>query len=158
MGTTPIEIAISITRHGFYPYCLNKYQRHISEFHVAMEKFMQVCKKLSAKAATFISHIQQRAENYLTFTHYPQTLWTHVRATNISEGINNYLETIKRNSRGHFHSERKLMVKTYLLATHLYRYKWQYPVPVFKAELHALLYEFAKKFELKLTSYTKLLI
>jgi len=54
---------------------------------VAMEKFIHVCKELSAKAAAFISHIQQRDENYLAFTRYPQTLWTHIRTTNISEGI-----------------------------------------------------------------------
>lgn len=123
-----------------------------SSYEVVIDKFMKLCQQLKNKYPAFIKHIQSRAEHYLMFTHYPHAIWGHIRTTNCVEGINNEIETIKSNSGGHFHTEREVTVKTYIMTTRLKQSKWKKPNAKFKAYIPELTIIFNKKFEQELTN------
>lgn len=123
-----------------------------SSYQTALDKFLNLCEQLRKKYPSFIKHIEERAENYLAFTHYPHAIWGHIRSTNPAEGINNQIETIKRNSGGHFHTEREITIKTWIISTNLQQTKWKHPSVRFKANLPQLIALFYQKFEGELTN------
>ena len=123
-----------------------------SSYQVALDKFMELCEQLKKKYPSFIKHIEERAEHYLAFTRYPHAIWGHIRTTNAAEGINNQIETIKRNAGGHFHTEREITIKTWIMSAHLQQTKWKHPCVKFKADLPDLMTLFTKKFEQELTN------
>lgn len=75
-----------------------------SSFEVAREKLNEIYDKLGKKYKGFMENIRQKQENFVNFAKYPHNLWGHIRTTNMAEGMNNVIETMKRNSGGYFHT------------------------------------------------------
>jgi len=96
-----------------------------NDFEVARDKFQGLLDQLREQHPAYVKHLQARLEHYLVFMHYPQEIHRHIRSTNLPEGINNLIETLKRNAGGHFHSERETRVKMKLLTDRLYQSKWK---------------------------------
>lgn len=98
----------------------------------------------------WITHLQQRADHYLRFMNYPSILRRNLRSTNLPEGVNNLIETLRRNAGGHFHTEREVTIKMKLLIDHLTKRKWKKPNPMFMYHRSALIRLFKQRFETEL--------
>jgi transposase-like protein len=85
--------------------------------------------------------------HYLAFTKYPQGLGPMIRTANAVEGINNAIETTRRNSGGYFHSEREMAVKMKIIFDNLAKTKWLNPIPKFAANLAQINHMFFERFE-----------
>jgi putative transposase len=116
-------------------------------FETALELLTTLLGQLRSKNKAWISHLETRAQNYLAFFHYPRPMHAFLRTTNFAEGINNLLETIKRNAGGHFHSERETAVKIKLAIDQLHQGKWKKAGPLYVACQHELTQLFRQRFE-----------
>lgn len=121
-----------------------------SSFEVAQEKFQNLLTLLNSDQPAYVKHLQARIDHYLAFLKYPRTVQNHIHSTNLPEGLNNLIETLKRNAGGHFHSEREARIKMKLLVDRLYASKWSKPHPIFKSNLQQLMQIFKAKFEQEL--------
>lgn len=123
-----------------------------SSFEAAKTKFLQLLDDLRPNNAAFVQHLQSRADHYLAFMKYPAAIREQIRSTNLPEGINHLIETLRRNAGGHFHSEREARVKLKLLADQLYAGPWSRISPKLSAQLQILLGLFKKRFEAEITT------
>jgi transposase-like protein len=74
-----------------------------------------------------------------------------LRTTNLPEGINNLIETLRRNAGGHFHSEREAQVKMKLLIDQLHQTRWKQQLRRLAPSLQELAQLFRKRFEEELS-------
>jgi transposase-like protein len=118
-----------------------------SSYEVALEKFTALCQTLKTNNSSYSKYLLSRVDHYLTFLQYPQELWPYIRSTNLPEGMNNLIETIKRNAGGHFHSQKELSIKMTIVIDQLHQKKWKKPIAKFKANLHELTQMFINRFE-----------
>ncbi len=95
----------------------------------------------------YANYLKERVNNYLAFTKYPQGLRPMIRTTNAVEGINNAIETTRRNSGGYFHSEREMAIKMKIIFDNLAKTKWLNPIPKFAANLAQINHMFFERFE-----------
>lgn len=123
-----------------------------SSFEAAKTRFLQVLDDLRPDNAAFVQHLQSRADHYLAFMKYPAPIREQIRSTNLPEGINHLIETLRRNAGGHFHSEREARVKLKLLADQLYARPWARISPKLSAQLQTVLALFKQRFEAQLST------
>lgn len=123
-----------------------------SSFEAAAQKFQWLLDQLRPQNRSFVDHLQQRKSHYLAFMKYPNSIRGHIRSTNLPEGINNLIETIRRNSGGHFHSQREARIKLKLLVDQLYQGRWKSPNRHITAVLQPLTTLFRQRFESELPS------
>lgn len=116
-------------------------------FESALEILTTLLGQLRPKNKAWISHLEIRAQNYLAFFHYPRPMHAFLRSTNFAEGINNLLETIKRNAGGHFHSQREAAIKIKLAIDQLHQGKWKKAGPLYVLCQHDLAQLFRERFE-----------
>ncbi len=162
---------------GFWPHCdhqlctvhlLRNAQRHLSpkdyslfleswreiiaasSLDTARSKWLALLEKIRVHHPSWVDHIQARTEQFLCFMNYPSILRRNLRSTNLPEGINNMIETLRRNAGGHFHSDRELKIKMKLLIYHLSNKKWTKPNPMIIYHRSTLLQMFSKRFEAEL--------
>lgn len=121
-----------------------------SSFDTAREKWQALLLFLNPDYSSYAQHLESRTEAYLTFMHYPRAARPNLRTTNLPEGLNNLIENIRRNSGGHFHSEREVKIKMKILFDQLYRSKWSKPHPTLVSYLQHLTQSFRKRFEQEL--------
>jgi len=107
-----------------YQFFLQRFKEILaSPVDMAREKFLALCETIEDQAPAWVRHIRERVDHYLAFTHYPDILWNHLRTTNAVEGLNNMIETLKRNAGGHFHTERETYVKMWMQISQLHQTK-----------------------------------
>ena len=117
-------------------------------FESAYSKLVNFIEEKVKKEHSFYSnYLKERVNNYLAFTKYPQGLRPMIRTTNAVEGINNAIETTRRNSGGYFHSERELAIKMKIIFDNLAKTKWLNPIPKFAANLAQINHMFFERFE-----------
>ena len=73
-----------------------------SSIDTAREKWLQLLDQLREHYPAWTEHLQARSDHYLRFMQYPSTIQRNLRSTNFPEGINNLIETLRRNAGGHF--------------------------------------------------------
>ncbi len=103
--------------------------------------------KVKKDHSFYANYLKERVNNYLAFTKYPQGLRPMIRTTNAVEGINNAIETTRRNSGGYFHSEREMAIKMKIIFDNLAKTKWLNPIPKFAANLAQINHMFFERFE-----------
>ena len=123
-----------------------------SSFEAAKARFLRLLEDLRPDNAAFVQHLQSRAEHYLAFMKYPGSIREQIRSTNLPEGINHLIETLRRNAGGHFHSQREARIKLKLLADQLYAGPWARISPKLSANLQIVLSMFKHRFEAQLTT------
>jgi putative transposase len=121
-----------------------------SSLDTARAKWLALLDALRSDYPAWITHLQQRADHYLRFMNYPSILRRNLRSTNLPEGVNNLIETLRRNAGGHFHTEREFTIKMKLLIDHLTKRKWKKPNPMFMYHRSALIRLFKQRFETEL--------
>jgi len=121
-----------------------------SSFDTAREKWQTLLLFLTPDYSSYAQHLESRTQAYLTFMHYPRAARPNLRTTNLPEGLNNLIENLRRNSGGHFHSEREVKIKMKILFDQLYRSKWAKPHPTLVSYLQQLTQAFRKRFEQEL--------
>lgn len=120
-------------------------------YEAAFQHFQNLLDALRPHNASWVKHLQERAPNYLAFFHYPRGMHPFLRTTNLPEGVNNLIETMKRNAGGHFHSEREAAVKMKLLIDQLHQTRWKHQIRRISGCLQDLAQMFQKRFEPQLT-------
>jgi len=118
-----------------------------SSMDTAREKWLKLLDKLRSDYPSWVAHLQPRTDHYLQFMNYPSHIRRNIRSTNLPEGINNLIETMRRNAGGHFHSQREAQIKMKLLIDRLMSQKWKKPNPMFKHHLPTLTRRFKQRFE-----------
>lgn len=118
----------------------------------AQTKFRALLEKLRPTNKAWVEHLEKRTAHYLVFLSFPASLRSHVRSTNLPEGINNQIENLRRNAGGHFHSKREALIKMKLLTDQLYQTKWRRSNPRLAANLARLTNLFRQRFEAELDS------
>ena len=118
-----------------------------SSIDTAREKWLQLLDQLREHYPAWTEHLQARSDHYLRFMQYPSTIQRNLRSTNLPEGINNLIETLRRNAGGHFHSEREVRIKMKLLIDRLASGKWKKPNPMIKYYLPVLTSMFQQRFQ-----------
>ena len=103
--------------------------------------------KVKKDHSFYANYLKERVNNYLAFTKYPQGLRPMIRTTNAVEGINNAIETTRRNSGGYFHSEREMAIKMKIIFDNLAKTKWLNPISKFAANLAQINHMFFERFE-----------
>jgi len=121
-----------------------------SSYDAAFQRFQSLLDTLRPKNPSWIKHLETRAEHYLAFFHYPRGTHCFLRTTNLPEGLNNLIETMRRNAGGHFHSEREAMVKMKLLIDDLHQTRWKQQLRRLSGFLQDLARLFEKRFEQEL--------
>ena len=121
-----------------------------SSYDAAFQRFQTLLSSLRSKNPSWIKHLESRAENYLAFFHYPRGMHPFLRTTNLPEGVNNLIETMRRNAGGHFHSEREAHVKMKLLIDELHQTRWKHPLRRIAGCLQDMARIFEKRFEQEL--------
>jgi len=122
-----------------------------SSIDTARSKWLALLEKLRPDYPSWVDHLQPRTDHYLRFMNYPKAIHRNLRSTNLPEGINNLIETLRRNAGGHFHSEREAKIKMKLLIDQLTHRKWAKPNPMIKHHLPTLNRIFKQRFEAELT-------
>jgi transposase-like protein len=117
----------------------------------ARTKWLALLENLRIDYPAWVSHLQPRTDHYLRFMNYPSTLRRNVRSTNLPEGINNLIETLRRNAGGHFHTQRELGIKMKILVDRLAQRKWAKPNPMIMYYRSALIRMFKQRFEAELS-------
>lgn len=125
-----------------------------SSFEAAHARFRALLEHLRPANKAWVQHLETRTEHYLTFLRYPAPIHPQLRSTNLPEGLNNQIESLRRNAGGHFHSQREALIKMKLLTTQLYDYKWSRVNPNFAGQLGALNQRFRQNFETELNPET----
>jgi len=69
--------------------------------------------------------LMEKAEHYMAFIKYPESLRKHVYTTNSVESINSLVEKIRIRSGGYFNSVEVLEINIYLQRENLRRTKWK---------------------------------
>jgi transposase-like protein len=119
-----------------------------SSFESAYSKLSNfIEEKVKKDYSFYANYLKERTNNYLAFTKYPQGLRLMIRTTNAVEGINNAIETTRRNSGGYFHSEREMAIKMKIIFDNLAKTKWSNPIPKFAANLAQINHMFFERFE-----------
>lgn len=119
-----------------------------SSFESAYSKLVNfIEEKVKKDHGFYATYLKERVNNYLAFTKYPQGLRAMIRTTNAVEGINNAIETTRRNSGGYFHSEREMAIKMKIIFDNLAKTKWLNPIPKFAANLAQINHMFFERFE-----------
>jgi len=119
-----------------------------SSFESAYSKISSfIEEKVKKDHSFYANYLKERVNNYLAFTKYPQGLRPMIRTTNAVEGINNAIETTRRNSGGYFHSEREIAIKMKIIFDNLAKTKWLNPIPKFAANLAQINHMFFERFE-----------
>lgn len=121
-----------------------------SSYDAAFQRFQSLLNTLRTNNPSWIKHLESRAENYLAFFHYPRGMHPFLRTTNLPEGVNNLIETMRRNAGGHFHSEREALVKMKLLIDELHQTRWKQQLRRLAGSLQDLARVFEKRFEQEL--------
>jgi len=121
-----------------------------SSYDAAVQRFQKLLDELRPRNPSWIKHLESRTENYLAFFHYPRGMHPFLRTTNLPEGINNMIETMRRNAGGHFHSEREAHVKMKLLIDQLHNTRWKHQLRRISGSLQDLAQLFQKRFEQEL--------
>ena len=116
----------------------------------ARTKWMALLDKLRADYPAWVAHLQARTDHYLRFMAYPSDIRRNIRSTNLPEGINNLIETLRRNAGGHFHTQREMMIKMKILIDQLAQRKWSKPNPMIVHHRAALIRMFKQKYEAEL--------
>ena len=121
-----------------------------SSFESAQTRFHTLLDQLRPNNPAWVQHLQKHTANYLTFLQYPSPIHSQLRSTNLPEGLNNQIETLRRNAGGHFHSQREALIKMKLLTDQLYEYKWTRANSTLLTQLGTLNQVFRQHFELEL--------
>jgi transposase-like protein len=121
-----------------------------SSLDTAREKWLALLEKLRANYPAWAAYLQPRTDHYLCFMNYPPILHRNLRSTNLPEGINNLIETIRRNAGGHFHTQRELNIKMKILIDQLAGRKWSKPNPMIAYHRATLIRMFKQRFESEL--------
>lgn len=117
----------------------------------ARTKWLALLEILRAEYPAWVAHLQPRTDHYLRFMNYPGILRRTVRSTNLPEGINNLIETLRRNAGGHFHTQREVAIKMKILIDRLTQRKWAKPHPMIMYYRSALTRMFKQRFEAELS-------
>ena len=125
-----------------------------SSFEAAHARFRALLEHLRPANKAWVQHLETRTEHYLTFLRYPAPIHPQLRSTNLPEGLNNQIESLRRNAGGHFHSQREALIKMKLLTTQLYDYKWSRVNPNFAGQLGARNQRLRQNFETELNPET----
>ncbi|MCX7727164.1 MAG: transposase [Chitinispirillaceae bacterium] len=96
----------------------------VNSFDDAYNLFLKLIDSLKSKHPNWTKELNEKAENYLTFTKFPKELRSRIKSTNQSENINKELERIRINSGGYFQSERILFVKWFIFIDRLQKGRW----------------------------------
>jgi len=120
-------------------------------YQAAFQRFQSLLDQLRPANPSWVKHLETRVENYLAFFHYPRSMHPFLRTTNLPEGINNLIETLRRNAGGHFHSEREAQVKMKLLIDQLHQTRWKQQLRRLAPSLQELAQLFRKRFEEELS-------
>ena len=121
-----------------------------SSLETSRAKWLALLETLRADYPSWVSHLQPRTDHYLRFMNYPGILRRNIRSTNLPEGINNLIETLRRNAGGHFHTQRELSIKMKILIDHLAHRKWARPNPMILYHRSVLIRMFKQRFESEL--------
>jgi transposase-like protein len=119
----------------------------------AQTKFRALLEKLRPANKAWVEHLEKRTTQYLVFLGFPGSLRSHLRSTNLPEGLNNQIENLRRNAGGHFHSKREALIKMKLLTDQLYQTKWRRPCPHIITNLASLTHRFQQRFEAELETH-----
>jgi len=95
--------------------------------------------------------LMEKAEHYMVFTKYPESLRKHIYTTNSVESINSLIEKIRIRSGGYFNSVEVLEINIYLQRENLRRTKWKKAVPMINAHI----YEIQQIFQLRYLNQTQ---
>ncbi len=121
-----------------------------SSIDTARAKWLALLETLRSNYPAWVAHLQSRTDNYLNFMNYPNVLRRNLRSTNLPEGINNLIETLRRNAGGHFHTQRELNIKMKILIDQLTLRKWAKPNPMIAYHRPFLIKMFMQRFESEL--------
>lgn len=121
-----------------------------SSLEAARSKWLALLERLRADYPAWVAHLQPRTDHYLCFMKYPGILRRNLRSTNLPEGVNNLIETLRRNAGGHFHTERELSIKMKILIDRLAQRKWAKPHPMIVYHRSTLIRMFKQRFEAEL--------
>ena len=114
------------------------------DLETGLKKFLSLLDRYEAKYPVFISHLRQRAENYLAFLHFPKEVRKYFYTTNAVESFHSMVERTRIRMGGFFQSKEVLLVNCYLQYMKLKRRRWAKPIPHIKANLYALRQLFAQ--------------
>jgi len=84
-----------------------------SSFDEAVQKFYDLCSKFKSKYSRYMNILMEKAEHYMAFIKYPESLRKHVYTTNSVESINSLVEKIRIRSGGYFNSVEVLEINIY---------------------------------------------
>ena len=121
-----------------------------SSIDTARSQWLALLEKLRPDYPSWVDRLQPRTDHYLRFMNYPKALHRNLRSTNLPEGINPLIETLRRNAGGPFHSEREAKIKMKLLIDQLTHRKGAKPNPMIKHHLPTLNPIFKQRFEAEL--------
>ncbi|MGA1790837.1 MAG: transposase [bacterium] len=83
-----------------------------TSFEGAHDRLMLLCRKLNKTYQGFISHIEEKAENFLVFIKYPSEVWERIGIFNIDEILNKTFKAIGQNAKKKRYREKELMART----------------------------------------------
>ncbi|MCX7725553.1 MAG: IS256 family transposase [Chitinispirillaceae bacterium] len=89
---------LHLSKHDFelFQESLNHLQK-VNSFDDAYNLFLKLIDSLKSKHPNWTKELNEKAENYLTFTKFPKELRSRIKSTNQSENINKELERIRIN-------------------------------------------------------------
>lgn len=82
--------------------------------------------------------LMEKAEHYMAFIKYPESLRKHIYTTNGVESINSPIEKIRIKSGGYFNSVDVSEINIYLQRENLRRTKWKKAVPMINAYIYEI--------------------
>jgi transposase-like protein len=135
--------------NGYYNRTLSTL-KVIKDFDAALTAFKNLCQKYADKYPHFIEHRKNRAERYLTFLKYPQSVQKHIYTTNVAENINSRLEVLRINLGGYFQSTKTLSVAIQVLVDKLHAQRWLKSLPAFMEAEYEICQLFGQRFEMKI--------
>lgn len=122
-----------------------------SSFDEALEKFQNLCNIFKERYSRYMNLLMEKAEYYLAFTKYPESLRKHIYTTNVVESVNSLIEKIRIKTGGYFNSVEVLEINIYLQRKNLKQTKWRKPVPMINGHI----YEIQQLFQLRYFNQTQ---
>jgi len=116
------------------------------DFETACSLFLELCERYEKKYPAFIAYLKKKAENYMAFFKYPESIRKFFYTTNISENINKQIERMRINLGGYFQSREVLEINVYLQFIRLENGRWRKGVSELKAKLYELSQMFAQRY------------
>lgn len=93
----------------------------------AQSSFTRLCEQFEPGYPNLMKLLKQDAARYTSFTRFPKEIRQYLYCTNLLEGINNSVETVRRSCGGYFRSESHLTICYAIAYSRLKSGKWFYP-------------------------------